>query len=55
MTIREQTEAIERQTLSRYATLRENSRGRRVPLEPDPIRPCFRRAALCAAPTRSRF
>ena len=44
MTIREQTEAIERQTLSRYATLSENSRGRRVPLEPDPIRPCFQRA-----------
>ena len=43
MTIREQTEAIERQTLSRYATLSENSRGRRVPLEPDPIRPCFQR------------
>ena len=38
MTIREETEAIERQTLSRYATLSENSLGRRVPLEPDPIR-----------------
>ena len=36
MTIREETEAIERQTLSRYATLSENSLGRRVPLEPDP-------------------
>lgn len=34
MTIREETEAIERQTLSRYATLSENSLGRRVPLEP---------------------
>ena len=43
MTIREETEAIERQTLSRYATLSENSLGRRVPLEPDPIRPCFQR------------
>ena len=43
MTIREETEAIERQTLSRYATLSESSLGRRVPLEPDPIRPCFQR------------
>ena len=43
MTIREETEAIERQTLSRYATLSENSLGRRVPLEPDLIRPCFQR------------
>ena len=43
MTIREETEAIDRQTLSRYATLSENSLGRRVPLEPDPIRPCFQR------------
>ena len=43
MTIREETEAIERQTLSRYATLSENSLGRRAPLEPDPIRPCFQR------------
>ena len=43
MTIREETEAIERQTLSRYATLSENSLVRRVPLEPDPIRPCFQR------------
>ena len=43
MTIREETEAIERQILSRYATLSENSLGRRVPLEPDPIRPCFQR------------
>lgn len=43
MTIREETEAIERQTLSRYATLSENSRGRRRPEEEDPIRPCFQR------------
>ena len=43
MTIREQTEAIERQTLSCYATLSENSLGRRVPLAEDPIRPCFQR------------
>lgn len=51
MTIREETEAIERQTLSRYATLSENSLGRRVPLEPDPIRPCFQRTgtAFCTA------
>ncbi len=38
MTIREETEAIERRTLSRYATLSENSLGRRTPLEDDPIR-----------------
>ena len=43
MTIREETEAIERQTLSQFATLSANSRGRRVPLEDDPIRPCFQR------------
>ena len=43
MTIREETEAIERRTLSRYATLSENSLGRRTPLEDDPIRPCFQR------------
>ena len=43
MTIREETEAIERRTLSQYATLSANSRGRRVPLEDDPIRPCFQR------------
>ena len=43
MTIREQTQAIERQTLSRYATLSESSRGRRRPEEDDPIRPCFQR------------
>ena len=30
MTIREETEAIERRTLSRYATLSENSLGRRL-------------------------
>ena len=43
MTIREQTQEIERRTLSRYATLSENSRGRGRPEEEDPIRPCFQR------------
>ena len=43
MTIREQTQEIERRTLSRYASLSENSRGRRRPEEEDPIRPCFQR------------
>ncbi len=43
MTIREQTQEIERRTLSRYATLSENSRGRCRPEEKDPIRPCFQR------------
>ena len=32
MTIREETEAIERQTLSSCATLSANSLGRRLPL-----------------------
>ena len=43
MTIREQTQEIERCTLSRYATLSVNSRGRCRPEEEDPIRPCFQR------------
>lgn len=43
MTIREETQAIERQTLSRYATLSENSRGRRIPQQEDPLRTCFQR------------
>ena len=43
MTIREQSQEIERRTLSRYATLSENSRGRCRPEEEDPIRPCFQR------------
>lgn len=43
MTIREETQAIERQTLSRYATLSESTRGRRRPEAEDPIRPCYQR------------
>lgn len=43
MTIREETEAIERQTLSSCATLSANSLGRRLLLTEDPIRPCFQR------------
>lgn len=43
MTIREQTECIERLTLSPYAALSENSRGRRRPEPPDEMRPCYQR------------
>ena len=43
MTIREQTQTIERLTLSRYAALSEQSRGRRRPEPEDPLRPCFQR------------
>ena len=43
MTIREQTETIERLTLSRYAALSQASRGRRRPEAPDEMRPCFQR------------
>ena len=43
MTIREETQAIERQTLSRYATLSQSTRGRRRPEDEDPIRLCYQR------------
>lgn len=43
MTIREQTQAIERMTLSPYAALSENSRGRRRAEPDDPMRPCYQR------------
>ena len=43
MTVREQTQAIERLTLSRYAALSERSRGRRRPEPEDPLRPCYQR------------
>jgi dGTPase len=39
-TVREHTEELERLTLSPYATLSENSRGREIP---EDIRPCFQR------------
>ena len=42
-TIREQTETLERLTLSRYAALSQASRGRRRPEPPDPMRPCYQR------------
>ena len=48
MTIREETQAIERQTLSRYATLSQSTRGRRRPEDEDPIRPCYQRALSTA-------
>ena len=43
MTVREQTQTIERLTLSRYAALSEQSRGRRRPEPEDPLRPCYQR------------
>ena len=43
MTIREQTETIERLTLSPYAMLSQDSRGRLRPEDPDAVRPCFQR------------
>ena len=43
MTIREQTETIERLTLSPYAMLSQDSRGRLRPEETDEVRPCFQR------------
>ena len=42
-TIREELEAREAATLSPYAALSKNSRGRRTPEEPDPVRTCFQR------------
>lgn len=43
MNVREQTQTIERLTLSRYAALSENSRGRARPEPEDPMRPCYQR------------
>lgn len=43
MNVREQTQTIERLTLSRYAALSQNSRGRSRPEPKDPLRPCFQR------------
>lgn len=43
MTIREQTEAIERQTLSPHACLAIESKGRQRPMEEDDVRTCFQR------------
>ena len=43
MTVREQTQTIERLTLSRYAALSERSRGRSRPEPEDPLRPCYQR------------
>ena len=44
MTLREQTEAMEREMLSPYACLSSRSRGRHVPQEPCPTRTFFKRA-----------
>lgn len=43
MNVREQTQTIERLTLSRYAALSENSRGRVRPEPEDPLRACYQR------------
>ncbi|MDX1932553.1 MAG: deoxyguanosinetriphosphate triphosphohydrolase [Capsulimonadales bacterium] len=43
MTIRERTEQLERETLSPYAALAAESRGRMRPEEPDPVRTAFQR------------
>lgn len=43
MTLREQTEAMEREMLSPYACLSSQSKGRQVPLELCPTRTCFQR------------
>ena len=43
MTIREQTEELERQICSPYACLSSRSQGRAVPMEPCPTRTCFQR------------
>ncbi len=43
MTVREETEALEAQFLSPDACLAAQSRGRRVPVEPCPVRTCFQR------------
>lgn len=43
MNVREMTEKIERDTLSQYAVLSENSKGREKPCEEDDLRTCFQR------------
>ena len=43
MTLREQTEAMEREMLSPYACPSSQSKGRQIPLEPCPTRTCFQR------------
>ena len=43
MNVREQTQTIERLTLSRYAALSETSRGRTRPEPEDPLRTCYQR------------
>ena len=43
MTLREMTEQRERETLSPYAALSSESKGRQRPLEPCGIRTCYQR------------
>ena len=44
MTVREETQTIERLTLSPYAALSEQSFGRRTPEPEDDLRTCYQRA-----------
>ena len=43
MTVREETQTIERLTLSPYAALSEQSFGRRTPEPEDDLRTCYQR------------
>ena len=43
MTVREETQTIERLTLSPYAALSEQSCGRRTPEPEDDLRTCYQR------------
>ena len=43
MTVREETEALEERMLSPQACRSARSRGRRIPVEPCPVRTCFQR------------
>ena len=43
MTVREETEALEAKFLSPHACQSAQSKGRRIPVEPCPVRTCFQR------------
>ena len=53
-TIRERTEALERQTLSPRACMSAGSRGRPVDIPPCPMRTCFQRDVLSSPLSCSR-
>ena len=44
MDVRQRTEEIEHMTFAPWATFSDQSRGRMLPEEQDPIRPVFQRA-----------